>query len=437
SLLAAFATLLGRYSGQRDLVVGSPIAGRNLRQIEGLIGFFVNTLALRVQPAPDRTFRQLLAAVRRTALDAYAHQDLLRERLVEELPPQRDAGATPLFQAMLVLQNLSWRRRELPEVTFSPLPLGGTTAKFDLTLLLEERGATIAGAIEYSTELFDDTTMERLRAHFQCLLRGIVADPSLPPSQLPLLSAAERHQLLREWNDAAALWAHWELPAAATVGALVTAQARRAPAAVAILCGHRALSYGELDARANRLAHRLKALGVGPEVPVGIAAERGPEVVVGLLGILKAGGVSLPLDPALPAQRLAFMLEDTGAKVALVQEAVADALPPAPDVQVTYLDGPQAAVPAAAGGEDPEPSPDPDNLAYVIYTSGTTGVPKGVAVSHRQVLPILGWSLRHYPIDSHSRVVQTLSYCFDMGWFELVSTLAGGGTLCFLPPAQQ
>ncbi|MCP4662584.1 MAG: amino acid adenylation domain-containing protein, partial [bacterium] len=356
---------------------------------------------------------------------------------VEELQPQRDAGANPLFQVMFVLQNLTWRRRELPEVTFSPLPVSGVTAKFDLTLLLEERGATIAGALEYSTELFDDTTMERLRAHFQCLLRAIVADPSLPLSQLPLLSAAERHQLLREWNDTTALWARWELPAAGTVGGLVTGRARSTPSAVAMICGRRVLSYGELDARAHRLAHHLKALGVGPEVPVGIAAERGPEVVVGLLGILKAGGVYLPLDPALPAERLAFMLEDTGAEVVLVQEAVAGALPPATDVQVIYLDGPEAAELVAAGSEEPEPSADPDNLAYVIYTSGTTGVPKGVAVSHRQVLPILAWSLRHYPIDRHSRVVQTLSYCFDMGWFELVSTLAGGGTLCFLPPAQQ
>ncbi|MCP4661439.1 MAG: AMP-binding protein, partial [bacterium] len=208
-------------------------------------------------------------------------------------------------------------------------PVSGVTAKFDLTLLLEERGATIVGALEYSTELFDDTTMERLRAHFQCLMRGIVADPSLPLSRLPLLSAAERHQLLREWNDAEVLWARWELPAAATVGALVTGQARSTPAAVAMICDRRVLSYGELDARANRLAHHLKTLGVGPEVPVGIVAERGPEVVVGLLGILKVGGVYLPLDPALPAERLAFMLEDTGTEVVLVQEAVADALPPA------------------------------------------------------------------------------------------------------------
>ncbi|MCP4571771.1 MAG: amino acid adenylation domain-containing protein, partial [bacterium] len=442
TLLAAFATLLGRTSGRQDVVVGSPIAGRNRQELEALIGLFVNTLVLRTELAGDPSFRRLLAAVRHTALDAYAHQDLPFERLVEKLHPQRDAGSNPLFQVMFVLQNLSWRRRELPEVTFSPLPLSGVTAKFDLTLLLEERGATIAGVIEYSTDLFDDATMQRLAAHFQGLLRGIIADPGRRLSQLPLLTPAERHQLLREWNDTAALWARWELNAAATVGELFTVQAESTPAAVAMICGRsgapdRALSYGELNARANRVAHQLKALGVGPEVPVGIAAERGPEVVVGLLGILKAGGVSLPLDPALPADRLSFMLADAGAPVVLVQQAVAGSLPPAAGVQLVYLDGPSAESPAAAGSEDPESFPDPENLAYVIYTSGTTGVPKGVAVSHRQVLPILCWSLRHYPIDGHSRVVQTLSYCFDMGWFELMSTLAGGGRLCFLPPAEQ
>ncbi|MCP4661435.1 MAG: amino acid adenylation domain-containing protein, partial [bacterium] len=362
----------------------------------------------------------------------------------EELQPQRDAGSNPLFQVMFVFQNLTWRRRELPEVTFSPLPPDGVTAKFDLTLLLEQREADIGGVVEYSTELFDDTTMQRLRGHFQCLLREIVADPDRRVWQLPLLSPAERHQLLREWNVAAALGHRGQPPETATLGELFGARVKRTPEAVAVVCGPRVLSYRELDVRADRVARHLRALGVGPEIPVAIAGDRGPELVVGLWGILKAGGVYLPLDPTLPADRLSFMLKDAGAPVVLVREAAAGAVLPAAaaagagdGIRVVSLDGPGAEVPAAAGSEDRESLPDPDQLAYVIYTSGSTGVPKGVMVSHRGVVPILTWSLRRYPIDEHSRVLQTVSYCFDLGWFEMVATLLGGGMLCFPAAAEQ
>ncbi len=469
TLLAAFQALLYRITGQQDLLVGTPIAGRPRKELEVLIGFFVNTLVLRTDLAGTAgrspSFADLVARVRQVALDAYAHQDLPFERLVEELQPRREGSFNPLFQVMFAFQSLASGGLRTPALVMSSLPPAGVTAKFDLTLILDERGAGISGTLEYSTELFDESTMRRFVLHFQHLLAGIVADPAQRLTELPLLGPVERQQLIAEWNDHAALQPRWELPDRATLGELLAARAARAPEAVAVVCGgaavdERVLSYRELDARAHRLADQLRALGVAAEVPVGIAARPGPELVVGLVGILQAGGVYLPLDPTLPAERLTFMLRDAGARVVLAGDAVAASLPPPsnphppaplsqadpppsrerggksgdpPGFAVVSLDGPQA----AASREAPPLRLHPQNLAYIIYTSGTTGVPKGVGVSHRQVLPILYWFLRYFPIDERTRVLQTLSYCFDFGLFELLTTLLAGGTLWFLPAEEQ
>ncbi|MCP4653836.1 MAG: AMP-binding protein, partial [bacterium] len=346
TLLAGFQTLLARYTGQEDIAVGSPIAGRNRREIEDLIGFFINTLVLRSDLSGDPSFGELLGRVRQVALEAYAHQELPFERLVEELEPERDLSSTPLFQVMFAVQNAPREGLEFPGLVLSPVAgEGGTEAKFELSLSLEESDAGLRGVLGYNTDLFDATTIARLLAHFELLLQGIVDDPPRPLSELPRMTAAEHHQLLVEWRGTGA-----DDAPGRSIQELFEVRAKARPEAPALVCGRTVLSYRELEVRANRLAHHLRALGVAreagaPESVVGLVAERRPEVVVGLLGILKAGGVYLPLDPSHPADRLAFQLDDADARVLLVQESAAGRLPGPEDhgAQVVYLDGAQAA----------------------------------------------------------------------------------------------
>ncbi len=322
TLLAAFQVLLYRYSGQEDLAVGSPIAGRDDRRLEGLIGFFVNTLVLRVDASGNPSFLELLARVRENALDAYAHQDLPFEKLVEELKPQRDPSRNPLVQVMFALQNAPGGELSLPGVHCTRVQLSTHTAKFDLTLSLTEQPDGLRGQLEYATDLFDAATIERLVGHWRVLLEGIVADPEQRISHLPLLTEAERHQLLIEWNDTAV-----EYPRDRCIHQLFEAQVERTPEATALVYEAQQLTYRELNARANRLAHHLRSLGVGPEVLVGVCLERSLELVVGLLAILKAGGAYVPLDPSYPAERLAFMLQDTQAPVLLTEQRSLARLP--------------------------------------------------------------------------------------------------------------
>jgi amino acid adenylation domain-containing protein len=382
-LLAAFALLLCRYSGQHDVVVGSPIAGRRHRELEQLIGFFVNTLVLRTDLSGDPSFRALLGRVKETALGAYAHQDLPFEKLVEELKPPRDLSRQPLFQVTFALQNAPAEELRLPGLNVSRVSSGRRTAKYDLALVVRTHAPTLTGKFEYATALFEAATIARLAGHFERLLEGIVADPQRPISELPMLSEAERHRLVVEYNDTAADYPRQ------CVHELFAAQSARTPDAIALVCAEAQLSYGELDRRANRLAHYLRERGVGPEVVVGLCVERSAAMVIGVLGILKAGGAYLPLEPSYPPERLAYMLGDAKALLLLTQTQLAERLPPHP-AQLLCLDAHWqdiARQPAAA----PVSLTTPDNLAYVIYTSGSTGRPKGVMGIHRTIANRLHW----------------------------------------------
>src|SRR5829696_5346676 len=332
TLLAAFKVLLYRYTGQEDIVVGSPIAGRTRAEVENLIGFFVNTLVLRTDLSGGPSFRELLGRVRETALGAYAHQDVPFEKLVEELQPERDLSHTPLFQVLFVLQNAPRESLRLGAVQAGGMKIEEASARFELALLLEERGGELGGVVVYSTELFAEARISRLLGHFRILLEAIVSEPQRAVTELPLLGEAESRQLLVEWNQT-----HVSYPAHSSIHELFERQVERTPEAIALICEEQSLSYEELNGRANQLAHQLRTLGVGPEVLVGILMERSVEMVVSLLAVLKAGGAYVPLDPQYPTERVAFMLADTNAPVLLTQQRLLESLP-AHEAQVVCVE---------------------------------------------------------------------------------------------------
>ncbi|HEV2148332.1 MAG TPA: amino acid adenylation domain-containing protein [Longimicrobiaceae bacterium] len=423
-LLAAFQLLLSRHSGQDDVVVGSPIAGRTRAEVEPLIGLFMNTLVLRTAVSAGASFRELLSTVREATLGAYAHQELPFERLVEELQPERDLSRNPLFQVVFALQNLPGEHLRLPGLEGHPLPGVGGGAKFDLSLYLRETEGRLEGTAEYGTDLFDAATIERLLGHYGELLRGVLADPGAPAGEVALLPAGERAQVLEGFNDTARSY-----PRESCVHQLFEAQAARTPDAVALVCGDERLRYAELERRANRLAHRLRALGVGPEVRVGICVERSVEMVVGLLGILKAGGAYLPLDPEYPAPRLAFMARDAGIRVLVTQDRLRGLLPG--EHAEVCLD----ARPDAALHPDTAPSSGvaPENVAYVIYTSGSTGTPKGVMVPHRTVANFFA-AMDGSIGEARGTWLAVTSISFDISVLELFWTLARGFTVVVQRP---
>jgi amino acid adenylation domain-containing protein len=429
-LLAGFQALLGRLSGQEDVVVGSPVANRTRIETEGLIGFFVNTLALRGRLAGDPTFGELVAQVRRTTLAAYAHQDLPFERLVEELEPERSLAYTPIFQVMLGLQNAPMGALELPGLTLEPVATqGARSAKFDLNVSLAEGGGSIGGTWEYNVDLFEAVTVERLARQLAMLLAAAVEAPETPLAELPLLSAAERRQIER-WNTLAG-----EAATGASLHERFEVWAAAEPGRVALVWGEERIAYGELEARANRLARRLRQLGVGPEALVGVCLERSPAMVVALLAVLKAGGAYLPLDPAYPAGRLAAMLADSGAAIVLTGPG-SPALPD--DGRRRFLALDRLEVEAEA--DEPrialarERFDDPRRLAYVLYTSGSTGRPKGVAVEHRSVVAMLGWATDEWG-DALDGVLAGTSIAFDISVFELFAPLSAGGRVILAPNA--
>nr|WP_017314620.1 non-ribosomal peptide synthetase [Mastigocladopsis repens] len=433
TLLAAFQTLLYRYSGQQDILVGSPTAGRNREEIEGLIGFFVNTLVLRTDLSGNPSFRELLQRVRSQALSAYANQDLPFEKLVEELQPERSLSYHPLFQVMFVLQNVPRQTLELPGLSICDIEVDNFASQFDLTLSIEETEQGLRGLWEYSTDLFDACTIRRMSGHFQTLLEEVAANPQQHISELPLLTVTERQQLLVEWNDTQADYQQQ------CIHQLFEQQVEKTPNAVAVVfedveTRHGAslhMTYQQLNTRANQLAHYLKTLGVGPDVLVGICLERSLEMVVGLLGILKAGGAYVPIDPAYPKERLAFILEDTQTPVILTQEKLVNNLHLGS--QVICLDSDWKLI-AQHSQENPVCEATVDNLVYVIYTSGSTGKPKGVMVPHRGICNQLHWRQATFKLTEQDKVLQTISLSFDPSVWQIFWTLLFGGQLIMARP---
>ncbi|WP_158623345.1 non-ribosomal peptide synthetase [Corallococcus sp. CA053C] len=426
ALLAAFKVLLFRYSGEQDLVVGAPIANRTRVELEGLIGFFVNTLVLRTDLSGSPTFREVLARTREGTLEAFAHQDLPFEKLVEELQPERNLGHNPLFQVMFVLQNAETGVR-MTSGNFAP-QLNVGTSKFDLTLSATETEDGLLAVFEYNTHLFDTATIVALARNFQALLEGAVTSPDRRIGELPLLDPDERRRLLLDFQR----------PVDGRAGTLLLhelfeAQVRLRPEAPAARFLGQSLSYRELDARANQLARELREQGCGPEVCVALCMERSLELLVGMLGILKAGAAFLPLDPTYPTERLAYMLEDARVPLMLTQERLASTLPPHAG-RTLCVDSEWPRI-AAHRDDGVAPLAVPDNLAYVIYTSGSTGRPKGVLVPHRGVSSMAESQARVLRIDPGSRFLQFASLSFDACVFELVVALGAGATLCLAPQA--
>ncbi|HEY0018768.1 MAG TPA: amino acid adenylation domain-containing protein, partial [Longimicrobium sp.] len=425
TLLAAWQALLSKYSGQEDVVVGAPVAGRTHPGVEGVVGCFVNTLALRGDLSGDPTFRALLGRVRETLLGAYAHQDLPFEKLVEELAPERSLRHTPLFQATLALQNLESREQRLGEVRMEPLPPVVQATKFDLGLSLQEDEHEVRGLLLYRADLFDAETVRRMIGHLRVLLEAAAATPERRLSELPLLEGAERARVLREWNPPADAFPVF------TLHGRFQARAAEAPDRIAVSFDGESLSYGELNARANRLARHLRRHGVGPESRVGLCMERGTGMLAGILGILKAGGAYVPLDPTYPADRLAYMVEDAGIAVLVTESALLDRIE---DDSITrvLLDGDAQAI-AAEGDEDLPADVGPEALAYVIYTSGSTGRPKGAMLTHANVARLFTSTDGRFGFGA--RDVWTLfhSYAFDFSVWEIWGALLYGGRLVVVP----
>jgi amino acid adenylation domain-containing protein len=404
TILAGWSALLSRYARQDDVVIGAPVANRDRSEVAGLIGFFVNLLALRVRREPGEGFSAHLRRVREVALGAYVHQELPFEALVASLPPMRSLSHAPFFQTLLLVEPGDAPRFTAGGVDWTPLDVHNGTAKLDLTLFLRDGAdGSLSGVFEYDADLFDAPTVLRLGEHLRALLAAAVEEPGMDLDELPLLGATERAHLLLEWNDTAAARSE-----GVCLHELFEAQAARTPDREAVVGENRRLTYGELNRRANRLARSLRARGVGPETPVGVCLPRTPDLVTALLAVLKAGGAYVPLDPAYPAERLAFQLADSGAVLTLTSSDLDD--------------------PSLIGdADDLPPLATASNLAYLIYTSGSTGRPKGVAIEHRSAVGLLAWAGGLYPEAELAGVLGATSVCFDLSVFELFAPLSRGG----------
>ncbi len=419
ALLAAFQTLLFRYSGQEDIAVGSPIANRNRAEVEGLIGFFVNTLVLRTDLSGNPTFRELVARVREVALGAYTHQDLPFEKLVEELQPERDLSRNPLFQVTFQLLSASTER--VPDQVLRSVELDMQTSKFDLRCDMWKGADGLEGHIEYSADLYEAPTIDRMARHFEILLEGIAAGPDQRLSELPLLSPVERHAILVGWNETAAPYAR-----EGSVHQKFEEQARRFPEALAVAVGAKNLTYGELNRRANRLAHYLIGRGVGRGVLVALCLERSLELVLGALAVVKAGGAYVPLDPAYPPERLAMMLRDCQAPMVLTKERWARRVP-LQGAERLMLDTEWSRV--RGSEENPPLRVDSSSLAYVIFTSGSTGRPRGVELRHGGLTNLVRWHQLEYAVTPSDRATLFATPAFDASVWEIWPYLASGASL--------
>ncbi len=422
TLLAAFQTLLYRYSGQDDICVGTPIANRNRAEIEGLIGFFVNTLVVRTRLTGQSSFKQLLNQVKATTLDAYMHQDVPFEQVVDVVQPQRDMSHSPLFQVMFTLHNVAKQEQSVEGLTLRSIELDTGISTFDLTLILFDSAEGITGAFEFNTDLFKPATIARMAEHFHLLLEQIAENPSVKIAELSILTPSQERMMLDQWNDTAR-----NFPMDKTIHELFEAQAHRTPEAMAVISEDRALTYRELNERANQLARALRKLGVTADLPVGLCLERSPELIVGILGILKAGGCYVPLDPKYPADRLAFMIEDANLSLIVTQQSLVRSLASHP-VKLMCLDSDWQTV-AQQQGADLNIEASPQQLAYIIYTSGSTGRPKGVMVEHRSVVNHNLHCVEQFRLHPGDRVLQFATINFDTAVEEIFPTLLAGATL--------
>ncbi|HJT03156.1 MAG TPA: amino acid adenylation domain-containing protein, partial [Pseudonocardiaceae bacterium] len=432
TLVGACQVLLSRWSGQDDIAVGTVVSGRDRAELEGLIGFFVNTVVLRSRVTHGPTFREFLADVRETVLDAFVHQHVPFERVVDELAPVRDISRSPLFQAMVILQNATGHAPELAGLDVSGLDLPVTSAQFDLTVQFNTvpvpgTDDLLAGVMQYNTDLFDAATIERMTRHLLVLLHAIAADPDRPVGELPVLTSAERRRLLVEWNDT-----HREVTAA-TLPDLFAAQVARTPDAVAVVSGPVSLTYAELDERANRLARLLIGQGASPEQFVGLALPRSEQLIVALLAVAKTGAGYLPIDPGYPLARIAFICADARPTVVLCTQHTATCLPP--DVARLVLDdAPIAEAITACSGAQVQDAERVAPLsaahpAYAIYTSGSTGQPKAVVVTHQSVADLVAWAAAEFGAPGFSKVIASTALNFDVSVFEIVCPLTVGGSI--------
>ncbi len=419
-LLAAFKILLHRYTGQTDIVVGSPIASRNQTEIEGLIGFFVNSICLRTDLSGDPGFRELLGRVREAALGAYSHQDVPIKQVVEEFQLRRELSRNPMVQIMFALQNPPPSHIKTGELMVSPKEFHNGTSKLDLTLFMGETQQGLIAMAEYNADLFDKETVDRMLGHLQMILEEIVISPERRISELLLLTNAEQQRLLLEWNDTQRAY-----PRDQCLHHLIETQVERTPDAVAVVFENQRLTYQELNDRANRIAHRLLVLGVVPENLVGLCMERSPDMVVGLLGILKAGAAYVPIDPDYPRERIDFILRDSRSSVLITKQYLLKSMPEH-RAHVLCLDHDKEIL-TRCRPDNPAVPLCPQNLAYLIYTSGSTGVPKAVAIEHSSVVTFVHWVQDAFSRDEMAGVLASTSICFDLSVFELFATLCRGG----------
>ena len=426
TLLAAFQVLLTRYSGQHDIAVGTPIANRMYAETEGLIGFFVNTLVLRTDLSGSPRFVDVVRRVKAVALDAYAHQDVPFEQVVEALHPERDLSRSPLFQVMFLLQNTPTIQMTLPGITVESIATEDQTAKFDLTFSLSKTPSGLRCWVNYAVNLFTPERITGMLEHWHILLQGIVEQPEQQIAALPLLSDTERWQALHARNSARRAVAHQSLCQRFELQVLLS------PDTIALAFEDALLTYAELNTLSNRLAHYLRALGIGPEVVVGIGMERSLEFVISILAIVKAGGAYLPLDPTYPAERLTFMCQDSALQVVLTRQHTTVPAISIPGVHLIALDELWPHL-ARQSGEDLDSCLSPEQLAYIIYTSGSTGHPKGVQVTQRGIENLAHAQARAFAVSQHSRVLQFASWNFDASVSELWLTLLSGATLVMTP----